>query len=195
MRVYIAGKISGLDHDKAYEKFDEAETMLQAIGLKAINPMKGGDWSLSWEKQMVRCVDLLMHCDAILMLDNWIESRGARIEKYIADERRIMVFHQGSFKAKSESINRIQEAIKEVMGINFEAYTCKKERHNNTFYARMIFANHLTKYDSASPSDIAAMLNRDSTTILRYLKNYEGEIKYNREFREIVKSVSFFLSR
>ena len=40
MKIYIAGKITGLPLAEAYSKFETAEIMLQAIGYKTINPMK-----------------------------------------------------------------------------------------------------------------------------------------------------------
>lgn len=38
-KVYISGKISGIEQEAAY-LFEQAEKKLQAEGLKVINPMK-----------------------------------------------------------------------------------------------------------------------------------------------------------
>lgn len=41
MRVYIAGKVSGLDRDRAELKFWSTETVLTEKGFEVINPVSG----------------------------------------------------------------------------------------------------------------------------------------------------------
>ena len=43
---------------------------------------------------MVACIELLFKCDAVFMLDNWSESRGARIERFIAQQKKMEIFYQ-----------------------------------------------------------------------------------------------------
>lgn len=87
MRVYISGKITGLDPKQAMENFTRAEIFLHRLELKTVNPValcNGLDPNESWETYMKRCIPALVECDAIYLLENWKDSRGARLEAKIA---------------------------------------------------------------------------------------------------------------
>lgn len=84
MRVYIAGKISGLDYLKARRTFKAAEASIKARGHKVTNPIKlcGEGWP--WWFCMVVCLLALLGCGAVAMLPGWESSRGANIERRFA---------------------------------------------------------------------------------------------------------------
>lgn len=48
----------------------------------------------SWHSYMREDIKALCDCDAIYMLANWRDSRGARIEFEIADHLELVVMHQ-----------------------------------------------------------------------------------------------------
>ena len=84
-KIYIAGKISGEDPTKCAGKFLKAENEIEFQGFEAINPLKiVGTWDTTWEDAMRKCIAALMTADAILLLPDWADSRGARIEQDIA---------------------------------------------------------------------------------------------------------------
>jgi hypothetical protein len=84
-RLYIAGKMTGLP-DNGYPAFNEAATALRAAGFHVENPAEnpmppcGGTW-LGWMRQ---AIPQLMTCDAVVLLPNWEDSRGARTEYQLA---------------------------------------------------------------------------------------------------------------
>jgi Domain of unknown function (DUF4406) len=94
-RIYISGKISGLDHEVAKMYFKGIEEQLAAAGHIPINPMELVPYSpdLTWEDYMKDDIYALLHCSDILMLDNWQESRGARIEHAVAKEAGIAIHY------------------------------------------------------------------------------------------------------
>lgn len=79
MKVFISGKISG---DERYrEKFGEAEAKLAETGHSVMNPARLAAYpGFGWEDYMHVCRAMQDRCDAILMLGDWQESRGAKIE-------------------------------------------------------------------------------------------------------------------
>jgi hypothetical protein len=92
MKAYIAGKISGLDIQKAKNKFDFAELYLTRKGYTVINPMKlAHNHDKSWEAYMKECIAEMIKCDVVYLLPDWHMSDGAKLEKYIANKLKINV--------------------------------------------------------------------------------------------------------
>ncbi|MDR3059579.1 MAG: DUF4406 domain-containing protein [Prevotella sp.] len=86
--VYISGQITGLELKEAKANFDKAEALLLEKGYNPLNPMKVNP-PLSgkcWKEYMLDDITQLFNCEGILLLDNWQDSKGARIEHFIAQE-------------------------------------------------------------------------------------------------------------
>lgn len=85
-RVYISGKISGLDIKVAEGYFESMENQIKEAGHIPINPMKVMAYhpDHTWEDYMIADIRALFGCTAIVMLENWQDSRGAKIEHAIA---------------------------------------------------------------------------------------------------------------
>lgn len=95
MRIYISGKITGLDYEVAKGYFCTVEEKLKEAGHIGINPMtlvpyKEGK---TWEEYMLDDIKLLFSCDAIIMLENWLDSKGARMEHEIAKTHGLQIFY------------------------------------------------------------------------------------------------------
>lgn len=88
MKIYIAGKITGCNAFEAEQKFAKAEMDLKAAGHRPVNPMAkvSEQYNYSWADYMKEDIPLLLVCDAIYLLPDWNESKGARLEKHIAEE-------------------------------------------------------------------------------------------------------------
>lgn len=97
MRVYISGKITGLDPEKAKGHFARASELVEKLGYKPVNPMVEVpfDPEYKWEDYMLKDIALLFGCDAILMLPNWEDSKGAKIEHAIAQLHGLQVLFTG----------------------------------------------------------------------------------------------------
>ncbi len=84
--IYISGKITGLSKEEYRAKFDQAERKLRHEGFLVFNPTDPS-WTNYFEErkspyEVILWHDLrkLMECDAIYMLDNFLESKGAKAE-------------------------------------------------------------------------------------------------------------------
>lgn len=96
MRIYIAGKITGLVYEDALRMFAEAALEIERCGHTAVNPMKEvATPDLPWVEYMERDIPLLLSCQGIYLLPNWKESNGARIEKVIAEHSKMLIVTAG----------------------------------------------------------------------------------------------------
>lgn len=87
-RVYIAGAISGSPLFRI--RFGCAAFILTVQGFTPVNPASidfGPDETenATWEDYMRACLPMLATCDYIYLLPGWEDSRGARLEKQVAD--------------------------------------------------------------------------------------------------------------
>jgi hypothetical protein len=87
MKIYIAGKISDLDWSEVEKKFKEAADALRSAGHVALCPVEmfpeNAVWD--WAEYMLNDLRLIWnHADAVLMLSDWEDSKGARLERHAA---------------------------------------------------------------------------------------------------------------
>lgn len=101
MTTFISGPMSGYE-DFNYPLFHEVGRYLtekrELFFSPAHHPMSGHeleppepDEAMSWEYYMRRSLKMLLYSDRILMLPGWEDSRGASIEREIADVLKISI--------------------------------------------------------------------------------------------------------
>jgi hypothetical protein len=95
--IYISGAITGQHPDLVKKVFSEAEYMLILLGYKVVNPLTlNHQHDQSWEEYMAVDIKALFKCDAIYMLSNWHNSRGAKIERAVAKAMGIEIIYEAS---------------------------------------------------------------------------------------------------
>ncbi len=80
MRIYIAGRITGLNYTEVKNKFQRAEVLCRGNGWNPVNPTRHVNEKAPRKAAIRKCLDLLTECDAILLLNDYKESEGAHIE-------------------------------------------------------------------------------------------------------------------
>lgn len=90
--IYIAGPITGHDLKERFEAFEIVENKYKALGFNVVNPMKlKHDHDKSWESYMRECIEALIKCDAIYLMQGWELSDGARLEFTIASKLKMQI--------------------------------------------------------------------------------------------------------
>ena len=80
-KIYISGKITGLDPVVASGNFLLVEQKLKNIGANNIyNPLKEVDQQVPYDMQMEQCLGELRKCQMALFQQNWRDSPGAKEE-------------------------------------------------------------------------------------------------------------------
>lgn len=92
MILYIAGPISGqLDYKS---KFKAAESKLKEMGHIVVNPSFLPDGLREYNDYIHICKAMIDKVDAIYMLDDWIYSKGAKIEKAYAESLKKPIYYE-----------------------------------------------------------------------------------------------------
>lgn len=89
MLVYISGKITGNENYK--QEFAQAERLLKKMGYEVCNPVTLGKQLESWKYNptyldyMRADIKHLLNCEGIYYLPSWKRSKGAKLERIIAE--------------------------------------------------------------------------------------------------------------
>lgn len=91
---YISGPIT--NNPDYISDFSKAEYEIYDLGLRPVNPTRlvpfNKNWQ--WEDYMREDIKLLLNCSYIYMLKGWKDSRGAKLEKNLADQLKIKTILQ-----------------------------------------------------------------------------------------------------
>ena len=106
MRIYLSGKITGLEKEVYSRQFARAESFYKTSGFEVINPVKIGEEVLKinpkaeWQDFMIRDLEALRTCTHIALLEGWEESKGAKMEKAEAEKLGPEIMHLKIFGGK-----------------------------------------------------------------------------------------------
>jgi hypothetical protein len=188
-KIYISGAITGLPIEEVTARFSEAEKILMEQGYEVISPLKTGiPYNFPWEIHIAMDIILLIGCEAIYLLPDWSYSKGATLEKTIAELTGKQIIYE-----KVPVFVELKQAIYETMQVSF--YDIVNDiRERNHVYARMIYA-YFCNEQGATITDIAAEMRRNHSTVIYYLRKFEDDRKFNPKFREIANKVEIALPR
>lgn len=103
MKIYLAGPMTGLPRFN-FDAFDHAAAVLRRLGHEVISPAdmdrEAGvnpdkpetGAALDFAEVMRKDLHCILDCDAVVMLPNWEQSNGARLERTVAESTGKAVF-------------------------------------------------------------------------------------------------------
>jgi nucleoside 2-deoxyribosyltransferase len=115
MRVYIAGKMSGLP-EMGYPAFHAEAARLRELGYRVSNPAEN-QAQVNWQYYMREAIRMMLLCDAVALLPNWKQSRGAMIEHGIAIALGIPARPCEEFQGELDVITRSNYIMRTTKGI------------------------------------------------------------------------------
>lgn len=127
MKIYISGKIGEeVISEATRQKFARAELMLRQKGFEVFNPTRSGlgvqavenaerNGTTFYKEILLLDLHQLAFCDAIYMLSDFLDSKGAKAEHAFAIAIGLQVyyddelFRDGTLRAKYYEKNRLPE--------------------------------------------------------------------------------------
>ncbi len=95
-RIYIAGPMTGLP-DFNYPAFNAAAKLLRDMGHTVLNPAENpAPRCGTWSGYMRMALAQLVQVDCVVLLPGWAESRGALLERSVAQALGIDLAHFGN---------------------------------------------------------------------------------------------------
>ena len=85
-------------------------------------------------------------------------------------------------------IDKIIQTVCRKWNVNLED-VCGRSRKQEIVYPRMVIACFLRQHTALSTTEIGRLINRDHSTIIHYLKTYDSEFRFNKEFRNFAESI------
>ena len=116
MKLYIAGPMAGIEQMN-YPAFAKATAELRELGFDVLSPHEiddrfphrahYNDPQEEWLWYMIQCIPMVFEVQMLVLLDGWFNSRGAQIERQIAECRNIPIYEYTSTRFR-ESLLIIQ---------------------------------------------------------------------------------------
>jgi hypothetical protein len=97
-RIYLAGPMTGLP-EYNYPAFHAEAARLRALGYHVENPAENPEQD-SWEAYMRQAIRQMLTCEIVAFLFGWAESRGALLERYIAQQVGLAVIPSAQIELK-----------------------------------------------------------------------------------------------
>lgn len=85
MKVYISLPITGQDPDEVDAQATFAAGVLGEKGHEAVSPLEICDPDWDYNSCMGKCIQELLACDAVVVLEGWSCSKDCRLEAEAAD--------------------------------------------------------------------------------------------------------------
>lgn len=111
-RVYIAGKITGLSEEEVIQRFSAAKQRLIEQGYIPVSPLDlPHEHDRKWKSYMKEDLAAMKTCDEVYLLSNWRESRGARIEQWLATRNGKSLIYEHQTDLKHNTLQRGQKVV------------------------------------------------------------------------------------
>jgi len=111
--LYISGKLTEGDISSSLDNIEYAKTIFEKyleLGFSVFCPHLNCSFrtSLSYNDWLEMDLEVLSRCDGIVMLSNWMHSRGAILELKYAIENNISLFFDEDNPSVNDIINKIK---------------------------------------------------------------------------------------
>ena len=128
MKVYIAGKITGLEESEVLKKFNESVSQLKNQGCITMSPaVLASNGGFEHSDYMHVCFAMIDVCDAVYMQKDWRDSKGARMELQYARKCKKRILYEDE-STRENSVQNEGKCMAGTGGDKSEKEKCQR-RH------------------------------------------------------------------
>lgn len=158
MTIYLAGPMTGKPDFNSAEFAKYAEKY-RADGFKVFSPpeMDEGDWTKPYEYYIRRDLGVFLNesVERVYLLPGWQESKGARLEKHLAEVLGLAIYDAETGEPFKENV--AEEAMRLVYGDRRETYNNPLADFGRTAGIVNAMMHHKLK-EELMPEDIALLM-------------------------------------
>jgi hypothetical protein len=109
VKIYVSGKIAGLSEEEFRDSFGRGCALVMTLGDTPVSPLEvpaclsedcngvserlsNSQYLHSWACYLKYDIIAMLECEAIALLPNWPTSKGAKFERYVAEQCGLDVF-------------------------------------------------------------------------------------------------------
>ena len=176
-------------------EYSEAEAFLTRIGLKPININETIGTTTDLNSLVALHLDQMKNCDAVFMLQGWVNFPCARIVNLLAVENNKRTIYENLIAGdKILLLKAAISAVESCSGFTFPEIV-KEGRKREYYFARLILVHYMDKICVLEEAEIAELIGRDEATVKYYFRKFPHEMKFNREFRDLFEKTEINLSK
>lgn len=136
-KIYIAGKVTGLERSVVEKNFDTLKEYFIQKGFRVVSPIDiVTDPATEWKAAMKICIAALMDCDVVYMMNNSQWSKGACLELSIAKAFGITIIDSAVADVTSKQFVPDRVVLKNYIstGIGVSKHLAEHINNRNTLY-------------------------------------------------------------
>ena len=109
-KIYISVPISGRNIEDVESDIIFASAQIEKHGCKAVSPLEvSPNPDASYEEHIGNDITELLRCDAILLLDNWQQSKGCLLENQAA-----LLYGKNQYYGINDFVNKINKKVQRI---------------------------------------------------------------------------------
>lgn len=155
-KIYLSGKMHGVP-EMNFPKFNRHAKQLRNLGYEVLNPAENPPRSC-WEEYMKLDITNMVTCDTVAVLDDWKNSRGARVEVKLARELGLRIIWAANLQEVEFTETVLEEADRLVNGDRqaayghpYDDYTCVADMMNP--YLKKKYGYNFEKFKGLDAAD------------------------------------------
>ena len=163
----------GIDAERFIKKLFKRATIIHQL------------YSTNDKEYVIFNAALMYDCDAVFLLNNWMDSVPAMKLSRLAHDigMKVITAPDDEWNDYAEIISGVSVAIEKAIGVSFDSFT-SKSRNRKLYFARLIFSSICTM-NGIPLSVIEDILNRHKSTVSRLPLTVRNELNLNKEFSSL----------
>ncbi len=185
-RIYISGNAGGSSVRTSQMFFEAEQQLKENPNYEVFNSYELGFTGKLENEDAKDWFELILSCDAIYLLDGWLDSEHSILERNIMERMgKVILFEKKLAKYKAfDKTERLRNTIHDITGCSFSSIIAKG-RERERYYPRILFCYYCHTYLGINKITIAQLVKRHFTSVIHALGQYEDLNEFDNEFKDM----------